>query len=182
MEHTDEPMTPTRTVALRVRELREKRRLTAAQLAEQMTQVGVAWDRGVVTKLETGRRENVSVAELLALAYVLKVAPVHLLVPLDDEQPYRVTPTVTAPAPVVRGWVRGYPAPGTSWRYVLPEEKDLLFYLVEVPDSEFPFTVKDLQAMTERPGFPRQDQPLQEAVERYITIRRERIDRERSDG
>ena len=43
------------------------------------------WTRIVVTKLETGRRQSVSVEELLALAYVLNVAPVHLLVPWDDD-------------------------------------------------------------------------------------------------
>jgi hypothetical protein len=38
---------------------------------------------------------------------VLDVAPVHLLVPLEDEQPYQVTPTRVEPAGVVRDLVRG---------------------------------------------------------------------------
>jgi transcriptional regulator with XRE-family HTH domain len=105
MEH--DAWTPTDTIARRVREVREERHLTAAQLAERLTAVGVAWDRNTVTKLETGRRANVSVAELLALAVVLEVAPMHLLVPLKDEQPYAVTPGRVEAARWVRSFVRG---------------------------------------------------------------------------
>ena len=123
--------TPTGTIAKRVREVREKRRLTAAQLAERMTKVGIAWDRNTVTKLETGRRANVSVAELLALAAVLDVAPVWLLVPANDDQPYQATPTQTEPAGVVRNWIRGdRPLPGTDWRlYVAEGPSEWGYYL-----------------------------------------------------
>jgi transcriptional regulator with XRE-family HTH domain len=138
MEHDEGPLAPTQAVAKRVRELREKRGLTAAQLAEQMASVGVAWDRGVVAKLETGRRANVSVAELLALAYVLDVAPVHLLVPLEDEQPYEVMPGRVEPAGLVRDWVRGV------W-YL--EGASVRGFFSELPEHEF--------LPPDRPGGPR---------------------------
>ncbi len=129
MEHDERALAPTRALAARVRELREKRRLTAAQLAAAMTRAGIKWDRSTVAKLETGRRENVSVAELLALAYVLEVAPVHLLVPLDDDQLYQVTPGRVEPARSVRRWVRGaVPLDGTDprafWSEVPADEWD----------------------------------------------------------
>jgi transcriptional regulator with XRE-family HTH domain len=129
MEQDAAPLSPTQVVAKRVREVRQKRGLTAAQLAEQMTRVGVPWKRGVVAKLESGLRAAVSVEELLALAYVLDVAPVHLLVPFDDdEQPYRATPTQVEPAGFVRDWIRG------QW-YL--EGTDVRDFFSELPEHEF---------------------------------------------
>src|SRR6266545_5102056 len=90
-ESTQKPPRPVEVVARRMREVRETRRLTAAQLADRMRQAGIGWDRQIVTNLETGRRASLSVDELFALAVVLQVAPIHLLVPLDDEQPYQVS-------------------------------------------------------------------------------------------
>lgn len=113
--------TPTGVVAKRVRELRRRREWSAERLAEELTKLGIEWNRGVVTKLETGRRESVSVAELLALALALDVAPVNLLVSLDD-QPYQVTPNRVAGADQVRSWVRGQvPLPGVDMRTFLAE-------------------------------------------------------------
>jgi transcriptional regulator with XRE-family HTH domain len=129
MEHDAGPLTPTQAVAKRVREVRQKRRLTAAQLAEQMTRVGVPWKRGVVAKLESGLREAVSVEELLALAYVLDVAPVHLLVPFDDDaQPYQATPMKVEAAGFVRDWIRG------DW-YL--DGTDVRGFFSELPEHEF---------------------------------------------
>ena len=129
MEQDATPLSPTQVVAKRVREVRQKRGLTAAQLAEQMARVGVPWKRGVVAKLESGLREAVSVEELLALAYVLDVAPVHLLVPFDDDaQPYQVTPTRDDPAGFVRDWIRG------DW-YL--DGTDVRNFFSELPEHEF---------------------------------------------
>ncbi|MFP8882625.1 helix-turn-helix domain-containing protein [Streptomyces mangrovi] len=94
------------TIASRVRELRGRRGWTAAELGAQMKKRGVRWDRFTVTSLENGKRQNVTVVELLALALVLDVAPVNLLVPLDNV-PYQVTPTRTEDAAGARAWVRG---------------------------------------------------------------------------
>lgn len=109
--------TPVGTIARRVRELRARRGWTAAEPGEELhTRHGLKWDRFTVTKLENGHRQNVTVTELLALASALDVAPVNLLVPLDDS-PYQVTPTRTESADTVRAWVRGEdPLPGTDGR------------------------------------------------------------------
>jgi transcriptional regulator with XRE-family HTH domain len=128
MEQDAAPLSPTQVVAKRVREVRERRRMTAAKLAAEMTRVGIPWDRGTVAKLETGRRANVSVAELLALAYVLAVAPVHLLVPLEDKTPYQATPTQVEPAGAVRDWVRG------AW-YI--DGVDVRGFFAELPPHEY---------------------------------------------
>lgn len=147
MEQQREALTPTAVIAARVRELRGAR--TAEWLAAQMRREGIGWTRLVVTKLETGRRESVSVGELLALAAVLNVSPLHLMVPPypsplwadrgsrspddpndpNDNAPYQVTPETAVPCYRVRQWVRAYePLPGG----------DLLPFLQTMPANERP--------------------------------------------
>lgn len=139
MEQQGDRNDPTAVLARRVKELRTKRGLSAAALAEQMQAVGVDWQRIVVTKLENGRRQEVSVRELLALAAVLEVAPVHLLVPLEDDAPYEVTPGREEAAVKVRAFVRGAePLPGM----------DPGNYFAESPRAEFLKLIRDGQQRT----------------------------------
>jgi Predicted transcriptional regulators len=128
MEHDSAgPVTPTQAVARRVRETRKRRGWSAERLAAEMTRVGIPWERAVVTKLETGRRAAVSVAELLALGYVLDVAPVHLLIPLDSLEGYRIVPNSGVQAGRAREWVRGFwPLSSTDKR----------IYYTEIPADE----------------------------------------------
>jgi transcriptional regulator with XRE-family HTH domain len=144
-------MRPHQVIAERVRTLRKGRGMSAQRLAEEMTKQGIRWDRSIVANLENGRRENVTVAELLAAAYVLNVAPVHLIVPPlpsplwgtddaggqrpkdqpnepNDAQPYAVTPTTEVPAYLVRRFVRGESA--------LPGMNERLFF-AEIPPQEW---------------------------------------------
>lgn len=100
-----------------------------------MRDVGVPFDKSVVANLETGRRRFVTVQELLALSVVLDVAPVYLLLPIDDEAAaYAYTPNRTAEVWQVREWVRGHPyaaAPSIGLGGV-----DRRGYLSEVPAAE----------------------------------------------
>lgn len=117
----NEATTPVATIAQRVKELRGRRGWTAAQLGAALGKHDVRWDRFTVANLESGKRQNVTVNELLALALALDVAPVNLLVPLDD-RPYQITPTRTEGADTVRSWVRGeQPLPGTDERTYFAE-------------------------------------------------------------
>jgi transcriptional regulator with XRE-family HTH domain len=98
-------------------ELRVKRGLSAAKLARRMREAGIPWQRIVVTKLETGRRASVSVAEMFALAAVLNCPPVMLMTADERKQPgyrpgyvnpnYQVTPTLAEDMSQVRAWIRG---------------------------------------------------------------------------
>lgn len=123
---------PTQVIAKRVRQARARHGLTAQQLAEKLTTAGVPWTRATVTKVETGRRESITVTELLALARVLDVAPLHLLVPVDgrpydDERRYLVTPNEAQPVYRVREWIRGEtPLSDTDTRV----------FRTEVPENE----------------------------------------------
>ena len=97
-------------------------------LAEAVERHGVPMGRQGITKIETGRRDSLTVHELFALALALNVSPADLLIPADDS-PYddqghftqdrtasvevELTPgtneqsPVTAPARSVRQWVGG---------------------------------------------------------------------------
>ncbi len=122
-------VTPSQVVAQRLREIRTRRGLSAREVAELCRATGLHhMDRSVIANIETGRRRGVSVDELLALAYVLEVAPVHLLVPLEDTGVfYRFTPSWAAFPVAVRAWVRG--------EYALPGIDRRGFY-AEIPESE----------------------------------------------
>ncbi|WP_030543094.1 helix-turn-helix domain-containing protein [Streptomyces albus] len=135
MEHS-EGENPVTVVARRVKELRGRNGFTAQQLAERLKKdQGLSWDRGTVTKLETGRRQSISAVELLALARALNVAPVHLLVPLDD-RPYEVTPHETYPAGRVRDWLRGTaPLPGVDTRIFRSEAPEDEWRDPDLPDQ-----------------------------------------------
>lgn len=101
-----DPVTPVASIAQRVKELRGRRGWTAAQLGKELARHGLRWDRFAVANLESGKRQNVTVNELFALARALDVAPTNLLVPLDD-RPYQVTEDRVENADTVRAWVRG---------------------------------------------------------------------------
>ncbi len=69
-------------VAKAVRFHRKRRHMSAQQLADECELFGYPMPRSVLTNLENGRREAVSVAELLVLSAALRVPPVLLLFPL----------------------------------------------------------------------------------------------------
>ena len=108
MEHSAAPTDPLQTVRKRMKDVRRRRGMTAQQLAAAMTDLGVKWDRATVAKLETGYRQSISLDEWLTLAYVLNVAPVHLLVPLEDDVAYSISPEITDTSQRVRAWVAGH--------------------------------------------------------------------------
>jgi len=120
------PSQPTATIARQVQTLRRRKGWNSAQLGDALTQHGIRWDRHIVASLESGRRKGVSVTELLALAFVLDVAPVNLLLPVGGGR-YQVLPNRVEDSGAVLDWVRGRrPLPGTDERT----------FFAEVPLSE----------------------------------------------
>jgi transcriptional regulator with XRE-family HTH domain len=123
------PTTPSETVAHRVREIRRRRDLTVAQLAERCAEKGMpGLTAQAIFNIETTRpgrpQRPVSVDELLALALALEVFPRDLLVPIDDDPSagYPVTSTNNPPRGEVRSWVGGErPLPGQDERLVYAE-------------------------------------------------------------
>lgn len=105
---------PSAVAAERVRQVRDRQRdsdgqrLSAAKLADRCAAHGMPQlNRHVIANIESGRRESISVDELFVLARALGVAPVHLLVPVDDDAHMATTPSETAVARHVRRWVTG---------------------------------------------------------------------------
>jgi transcriptional regulator with XRE-family HTH domain len=125
----NEPLTPTQVVAARMHALRVKRGWSAAELARRMRAEGIPWQRIVVTKLETGRRASVSVAELAALGVVLNCPPVMLMTSDDDSAAYQVTPALTGTMFGVRAWIRGAGP--------VDPDADPRDYYAELPVDEF---------------------------------------------
>lgn len=144
--------TPTQVVAHRVRELRREHGWSAQALADRCAAAGMPHlGRDVLANLEAGRRDSVSIDEVLCLAVVLDVAPIDLFVPPSktmehhkygevDLSGYRVTPTQTVtPLTSVRGFVVGkHPLHGMDerrYRSQRPDEasgpsaEDVLAYL-----------------------------------------------------
>lgn len=135
---TNEP-TVSDSVAERVQQVRKKRGWTVKQLAERCAELGAPeLTAQALYNLENGRRDDsgrrrrdVTVDELLKLAYVLSVAPVHLLVPPVDGNevvPYRFIEGVTTTPGFARAWIRGQSPIGRV------TARD---YFSEVPDSEW---------------------------------------------
>jgi transcriptional regulator with XRE-family HTH domain len=131
--------TPSDVVAARVREVRGKRGLTVAELADRCAALGAPeLTAQALYKLE-GRRPGklrprpVTVDELLVLAAALNVAPVHLHVPPDgSDAPYQVTAEVSESRFRARSWIRGlFPLAR------LPRVGDKRDFWAEVPDDEF---------------------------------------------
>lgn len=124
-------------VGQRVREVRRKQGLSGADLATRCASLGMPHlSAATISNLETGRRDdegrrrrNITVDEWLTLAVALNVAPVHLLVPIDDERGRRhmdVAPMLPLPVDAVRAWVRG--------EYALSDDR---MYYTEVPSTEW---------------------------------------------
>jgi transcriptional regulator with XRE-family HTH domain len=132
MQH---PETPGQVVARRVREVRERRGWSRDRLVARLTELGVEMGRPTISRIESGRgrAENVTVNELLALAAALDVAPVHLMVPLEDEARLAITSDWQPTALDARAWIRGT---GTT-----VDSENLRVYYSEVPDREFELIV-----------------------------------------
>lgn len=112
MEH----QSPGQVFGQRVYETRRRLGLTPQQLADRLVDIGYKpMHRMTVTKIEAGRKgrwasvraERASMAEVLAFAVALNVAPVHLITPNDSDTHVAITTTLAAPASVLRRWIRG---------------------------------------------------------------------------
>lgn len=98
---------PTKTVATRVRQYRTDRGWSARVLAEKCQEAGLKWERDVVANLESGRRNMVTLDELLILALVLNVPPILLVTPLGTKDEQQVAPDVRAKPWDVYRWFLG---------------------------------------------------------------------------
>jgi transcriptional regulator with XRE-family HTH domain len=101
-------------VAERIKEMRKARGLTTRTLAERCAQLGAPQiSASVLMNIESGRRDpdgrrrrDISVDEWTVIAYALRVSPLVLLLPGDDER-YALTPQLNTSARAVHDWLVG---------------------------------------------------------------------------
>jgi transcriptional regulator with XRE-family HTH domain len=172
-------MGPQAVIADRVGKIREARGMSRDKLAATLQDLGIDWTRLTVNRLEIGRRENITVTELLALCIALQVAPVDLLVPGHwTDQSYQVTPRASAVAENVREWIRG---------------DELLYAGVRHPESPFVSPIhKDRMAFAQWMPVGRSKQVLrrwldQDEKDQWIAEQEEarhqrRLDEEEESG
>jgi transcriptional regulator with XRE-family HTH domain len=65
------PSHRTLLIATNIKQLRKSRRMTLEETAQAVKQTGVPMSRSILVNIEVGRRDNVTVDELFALAEVL---------------------------------------------------------------------------------------------------------------
>ena len=124
--------TPSDVIAQRIRQLREARGWSVAELATRCKDAGLPrLTSTVLYKLESQRQNRaprpVTVDELLILAFVLDIAPVHLIAGLDDDAELPISPDWTISASGARQWIRGFaPIAGSNKK----------LYNANVPPSE----------------------------------------------
>ena len=81
--------------------------MSAQQLADRTRELGLHVIRSVIANLENGRRDNISVAELVILARALDVPPVLLLYPVGCEDTVEVSPGEQLPPWDALQWFTG---------------------------------------------------------------------------
>lgn len=87
--------------------VRKRRAWSQEELGQRMASHGLPWDRFTVANLETGRRGSVTLDEVGALARVLGVAPIHLILPIDDAPTIKLDPDQSFPVSETRAWFIG---------------------------------------------------------------------------
>lgn len=82
----------TTQVGEQVKGYRERLRWSARELADRCEQLGYRIEAQVIANMETGRRANVTAAEIVVLAAALGVPPVALMYPVRTDSEVEVVP------------------------------------------------------------------------------------------
>lgn len=105
-------------VAGQVSYWRGRREMSAKRLSDQTAAIGHRIPRSVITNLENGRRDNITIAEIWVLAAALDVPPIMLMTPLGTKKRVWILPGVSMSPWEVRGWVMGVRLPAYRTRDV----------------------------------------------------------------
>ncbi|MFD5050842.1 helix-turn-helix domain-containing protein [Streptomyces tendae] len=95
------------SVAREVRRHRQAKGLSAQQLSERCSSLGMPIQRSVLANLESGRRTTVTIAEVLVLAAALEIPPTSLIVPVGYEEEFEALPGVRGESYDWALWVAG---------------------------------------------------------------------------
>ena len=100
-----------RLIAGEVKRWRDRREMSAQQLADACEALGHPIPRSVIANLESGRRETISVPEVVVLAKALEVSPVQLLYPLGVDPEVEALPGRTVDTEAAMRWFTGQDDP-----------------------------------------------------------------------
>jgi transcriptional regulator with XRE-family HTH domain len=118
---------PSEVFRRRLREVRQIRGWTQQELATELDKAGVKLGEFAIARLESGKRRGVTLDEVIAVAAVLGVSPLHMLVPLDDTRVHLAPLLPAIRAVDARAWLRG--------QRPLRQADERVFY-TQTPDSE----------------------------------------------
>lgn len=102
----DWPKRLTASIAAQLQRLREGK-MSAQQLADATAALGHPIARSVIANLESGRRDAISVAELLVLARALRVPPLQLVLPIGHGPTVELLPGTVADTWDAAQWITG---------------------------------------------------------------------------
>jgi transcriptional regulator with XRE-family HTH domain len=97
----------TRKIAYEIKRWRKRRGLSAQHLSDLTRDLGHRVPRTVIANLESGRRDSVSVPELLVIAAALNVPPVLFIAPVGHVNTVEILPQIKVSAWQTRGWILG---------------------------------------------------------------------------
>jgi transcriptional regulator with XRE-family HTH domain len=86
---------------------RERRKLTVQAVADRCVDLGLPIGRVTITKLEGGKRQAITPAELAVLAAALETAPIDLLYPIGYEKDIEVLPGMRIDPDHAHRWFGG---------------------------------------------------------------------------
>jgi 8-oxo-dGTP pyrophosphatase MutT (NUDIX family)/transcriptional regulator with XRE-family HTH domain len=120
---------PSEVFREQLRTVRRYKGWTQQRLADELDTVGVKLDATAITRLERGTR-GVTLDDVIAIAAVLGVSPLHLFVPLGNgDSTLDIAPGLTAGTADVRAWIRGQVP-------LRDGDDDSLFY-TQAPDRDW---------------------------------------------
>jgi len=136
--------------------------MSAQQLSDRTGELGMQIPRSVLANLESGRRETVTLPELLILAAALQVAPIELICPVGYDEQIEILPGRTMDPLSASRWVDGElvlevtatktslrpPAAGEESSTRLLEQHAGLVEEVEVHDAEADRAAADLAGIS----------------------------------
>jgi transcriptional regulator with XRE-family HTH domain len=141
--------------AYRLRDARLSKRWTQQDLADAMERIGYPIGRATIAKIESfahgvggeiyaepirsgqTKPRPVSLAEAIAFAVALDVAPTNLYLPITDQDDVKLTEGKPVDAATARAWARGEKS----------LEEDDRFYRLQAPYEPPKATAEDLKAM-----------------------------------
>ncbi len=119
---------PSEVFRSRLREVRRLKGWTQQELSDALKAVGVKLDASAITRLEGGTR-GVTLDDVVAIAAVLGVSPLHMIVQLENDALLEVAPEITTGPVGARAWFRG--------QHTLREGDDVPLFYAQTPEDDW---------------------------------------------